>query len=335
MTLPSERKSGKIRLYATNDLSGVYFFSSQSSTVTLPCNGYTPDGFSGWPHGRALQKCEEVHQGPTRKERSQKEEGTTQKERQKIHKKEKATRGTGAMTLSERINDCFNREAWGEAREIILRALRKSPDDHWLISRLSTTYYEEKDYQQALQLARRAVQLDRTCPLVLWDLAGALDAIGDKEQAIKTYEKLLSRGVDGIANDECGEGEEWAKSLLADCKLRAALCYADEYWADIRAGVETIYNYEPITLACARLVAANLMPMFSDSLYTVVSGNTAAPSVPFVTAPPPRELGRLTLLPPGTTQAESGGYLQYLQRDFLALGWSGGVAAVVGPAPAR
>src|SRR5437868_275163 len=240
MDLP---RNGTIRLYRTADSLCTYFFGSEARTPRLVYGDRSLEGTPGCPHGsRAPQQRKGVHEGEARGARRTKQSS----ERPEKPKNEKASSSSGSgakgrMSLSQRINEYFNRQSWREARQLLFRAIKRHPDDHWLLSRLSTTYYEERDYLKALETSRRAAKLDSTCPLVLWDLAGALDAVGDKEQAIKIYEKLISRRIDGVANDECGEGEEWAASLLADCKARTALCYMDEYLADIRSGIKSIY----------------------------------------------------------------------------------------------
>jgi len=128
-------------------------------------------------------------------------------------------------TLSETINQLFAAERWAEARPLIEAELRKpgNENDHWLLTRLSTTYYEERQYQKALELVRQAEKIAPDCPLVLWDLAGTLDALDRPLEALKIYEKLID-DPDRIAEEECGEGRDWAVALSTDCLYRAAIC---------------------------------------------------------------------------------------------------------------
>jgi hypothetical protein len=60
---------------------------------------------------------------------------------------------------------------------------------------------------------------------VLWDYAGTLDAIGRTTEAIKLYGRLLGKGVEAVAYEECGEGISWAIALLTDCCFRLGVCY--------------------------------------------------------------------------------------------------------------
>lgn len=124
------------------------------------------------------------------------------------------------MSRGKRIAKLFEQEEWGEARELLLRELANDPSDHWLLTRLGTTYYEERQYAKALELAEQAHAIAPECPLVLWDLAGACLALGDGERARAIYQGILDRGFDDLAFGECGEGEEWARGLLADCADR-------------------------------------------------------------------------------------------------------------------
>ena len=128
------------------------------------------------------------------------------------------------MSFSERINDLFKREQWAQARKLLQKRLEKEPNDHWLLTRLGTTYYEERDYPKALDLSRRAIQLAPECPLVLWDMASTLEMLGDDRGALRAYRALFARGPQKIADDECGEGMPWALSLLTDCLYSAASC---------------------------------------------------------------------------------------------------------------
>jgi len=129
------------------------------------------------------------------------------------------------ISLSKRINQLFAQEQWAKARALIQGELKKDPANHWLLTRLGTTHYEQGDYQEAYKFAKQAQTLASNCPLVLWDMAGALDMLGREKEAILMYRKLFFRGAQGLANDECGEGITWANALLTDCLYRLGGCY--------------------------------------------------------------------------------------------------------------
>jgi len=116
----------------------------------------------------------------------------------------------------------FEAKRWDDMVTYLTTALEEDPENHWLLSRMSMAHYERRDYDQALYWAEQAFVANQACPLVLWDFAGALDMLGQGRKAIAIWKELLARGVDRIANDECGEGSEWALALLADCEFRIA-----------------------------------------------------------------------------------------------------------------
>lgn len=128
--------------------------------------------------------------------------------------------------LSEKIDDLFAKEKWKEARALVEKEMAKRGDEpgHWLLARLATTYYEERRYKKALQLVEKALALAPHCPLVLWDYAGTLDALGRSEEAIDIYMSLVLRGPDKVGQEECGEGVGWAVGLLTDCFYRVSVC---------------------------------------------------------------------------------------------------------------
>src|SRR5262249_7538148 len=121
----------------------------------------------------------------------------------------------------------FERGAWKEARRLLRKELKNKPDSHWAWTRLASTYYEERKYEKALQLSERAMELAPHCPLVLWDYACALDMAGRPKEAIAVWKRLLGRGVEQIAYEECGEGIRWARSLLNDCRYRIGWAYRE------------------------------------------------------------------------------------------------------------
>jgi tetratricopeptide (TPR) repeat protein len=130
-------------------------------------------------------------------------------------------------SLSERINDAFKRERWSSARKLIAAELDKDPENHWLISRLGTTYYEQKDYKRSLQLAKKAHALKQDCPLVLWDLAGSLFANGKTRHALRIYCNLIKNGRRFATQKPCGEGTKWMFSLMCDCMFMMAVCHVE------------------------------------------------------------------------------------------------------------
>lgn len=128
--------------------------------------------------------------------------------------------------MSDGIEKLIAAERWTDARRLIQQALRSKPDDHWLLTRLSTTHYEQKRYKRALTLSERALEVAPYCPLALWDYAGCLEMLKRNEEAADIYQRLIRRGPKRIANGPCGEGLALARGLVADCHLRLADVFA-------------------------------------------------------------------------------------------------------------
>src|SRR5574339_804672 len=98
----------------------------------------------------------------------------------------------------------------GHDREVmaIRRQLEARPRHHWLLTRLSSVYYERRRYALALRYAEKAFDEAPACPLVLWDYAGALQMLGRHHEALDLYARIVTRGVNRIASGECGERSE-------------------------------------------------------------------------------------------------------------------------------
>ena len=127
--------------------------------------------------------------------------------------------------MQNKINKLFESENWKAARKIIVSELKRDPRDHWLLTRLASTYYEEFDYKKALRCSLRAYNIDPKCPLVLWDLAGSYDMLGNRMKAIEIFRSIIKRGVNSIAFGHCGEGLALARGLVADSYYRMGRCY--------------------------------------------------------------------------------------------------------------
>jgi tetratricopeptide (TPR) repeat protein len=125
------------------------------------------------------------------------------------------------------IESAIERDDWPGARKLIEAELKNQPDDHWLLTRLSLTYYEQFDFQRALELSGRALSIAPECPLVMWDNAGALEMLDRTEEAIAAYQEIINRGIESLSFDECGEGLPRGRGLHADSHYRMAHCYRD------------------------------------------------------------------------------------------------------------
>ena len=116
------------------------------------------------------------------------------------------------------------KSGYQHSEQIMLRQqLKAEPHHHWILTRLSSVYYEQRRYALALKYAEKAFAEVPSCALVLWDYAGALQMLGRHNEALDLYARVVTRGVDRIANGECGEGRAWARGLISDSHYRASL----------------------------------------------------------------------------------------------------------------
>jgi tetratricopeptide (TPR) repeat protein len=118
------------------------------------------------------------------------------------------------------IEILIRQERWTEAERAIRGALKIKPDDHWLVTRLASTLYEQGQFKRSLIYASRAVDLAPYCPLALWDLAGTLQMLERHQEALAIYRRIVKRGYQRIAVEPCGEGLARSRGLVADCHLR-------------------------------------------------------------------------------------------------------------------
>jgi hypothetical protein len=124
------------------------------------------------------------------------------------------------------IGRAFDAEEWTRARRLIRAELRSTPKDHWLMSRLATTYYEQRKYEESLYWNAMALQESPYCPLAIWGYACSLEMMGRPGESLSLFRWLLSWGEERLAHGECGEGLSKARSLLADCHYRIAGIWA-------------------------------------------------------------------------------------------------------------
>jgi len=113
-------------------------------------------------------------------------------------------------------NYFYKKRMWNQARKLLRKKLIKEPNDHWLLTRIASTYYEEGRNKLALRFALKAYSLNGTCPLVNWDLAIALSKNNEVRKAIALLEGIIDRDIHELAYGECGEGYNWALALKND-----------------------------------------------------------------------------------------------------------------------
>jgi tetratricopeptide (TPR) repeat protein len=126
--------------------------------------------------------------------------------------------------LGNKVNLLFRQSKWAKARKLLEAEREKEPADHWVLTQLGVAFYEERSYQEALQLFVASLQLVEDCPLTLWNLAGVLDSLDRHNEAVPIYTRLLKANT-SPDEDPCWESKEWADALKADCVYRLGLCF--------------------------------------------------------------------------------------------------------------
>lgn len=127
-------------------------------------------------------------------------------------------------TLSKKVDLLFRQGKWAKARKLLEEEREEEPTDHWVLTQLGVTFYEERRYEEALQLFSASLQIVDDCPLTLWNVAGALDSLDRHDEAVPIYTWLL-RATTSADKDPCWESKEWADALKADCVYRLGLCF--------------------------------------------------------------------------------------------------------------
>ena len=51
----------------------------------------------------------------------------------------------------EKLYYLFENEKWGEARKILRQLLKDDPSDHWVLTNIGLTFYEQRKYKEALK----------------------------------------------------------------------------------------------------------------------------------------------------------------------------------------
>ena len=121
------------------------------------------------------------------------------------------------MTKVEKL---VKAKKWSKARALIKEELLTDPADHWLWTTLGLTYYQQRQYEKALECSKRAVALAPDCALVLWDYAGCLEMAGRDHEALTIWTLIRQMDLEDIAYGECCEGMDWAMQIDNDVNYR-------------------------------------------------------------------------------------------------------------------
>ena len=171
-------------------------------------------------------------------------------------------------TIGATLAALFQNGQWADARKLLEAELAKEPDNHWLRTQLGVTYYEQQQHEEALKHFQAASRFMPDCPLVLWNTAGALDALGKHAKAIQVFTRLLKSDAKSEA-DACWESPEWSAALKADCVYCLGVCFRDigkkepaeecfrQYLDLLLTGVEGTYSVQDVSSEIRGLNASN------------------------------------------------------------------------------
>ena len=78
-----------------------------------------------------------------------------------------------------------------EAESLIQEALKIEPNDGFYIDSLGWVYYQKGDYNQAVELLERAVEITVDDPTIIEHLADAYEKAGKADRAVSRYREAL------------------------------------------------------------------------------------------------------------------------------------------------
>ena len=159
---------------------------------------------------------------------------------------------------NDRIKDLLRREKGLEARQLLERERETDPKNHWLITQLGVTFYEQGEYENALQFFLASLEIVADCPLTLWNLAGTFDALGKYASAMSIYTWLLQTNK-SPEDDPCWESRApRTQALKTDCVYRIGVCFQHlgkkqkaencyhQYLNILSIGIEASYSIDDV-----------------------------------------------------------------------------------------
>ena len=111
-----------------------------------------------------------------------------------------------AKKRMERIERLLQAGQWSEARDLLEQERVSDSENHWLLTQIGVTLYEERRYEDALRLFKASSKIVPECPLTLWNVAGTLDAIKRPRNAMAIY-TWLRRAENSSVDDPCWESK--------------------------------------------------------------------------------------------------------------------------------
>ena len=169
---------------------------------------------------------------------------------------------------NDKINDLLRRGKWPEARNLLERERAADPDNHWLLTQLGVTFYEQGQYEDALKLFLASREIVPDCPLTLWNLAGTLDSLGKYSDALSIYTWVLQSNK-SPEDDPCWESRAWTDVLKTDCVYRLGVCFQHlgkrqkaeqcyhQYLNLLAIGINGMYSIEDVKRQLQKLLSTS------------------------------------------------------------------------------
>ncbi len=130
------------------------------------------------------------------------------------------------QAISLQINQYFAADDTDSAEKLLLSSIKKYPNEHLFFAQLSVVNYELGNDKNAIEYAKKSLEITPSCQLAQNYYAVALQATDKDTEAIKIWLSLLNRSIKDLAFNDCGEGVRNAKSLQNDIRFNLGVSYS-------------------------------------------------------------------------------------------------------------
>lgn len=179
--------------------------------------------------------------------------------------------------INKNLHDMFYKEYheknFTKAIELLLSIQQMESDkSFWIYSRLSSCYYELKEYDKAVHYGELGYKLNSKSPLVIWDYAGALIMAKKEKKAIKLLLELQNMVNELAQHDLADPDNKWRQSLKVDAnfligKAYYTICqddfareYLQKYIDQRQRGLKSIYSKKLVSSYLKKLEKISGLP---------------------------------------------------------------------------
>ena len=118
--------------------------------------------------------------------------------------------------IHTKLIDQIKHSRFRQARRMIARELEQSPRDGYLLIQMANVLWNLNKDKEALEYLKRVDESMGATAFALFTKGRVLMGLELFEESIATWNLILQKGADEIANDVYHFGVRWAKSVLAD-----------------------------------------------------------------------------------------------------------------------